>query len=284
MQVRARIEELSDALTSAERKICAALLADYPYAGLEPIQTLAEHTQVSSPSISRFVSKLGFQGYQDFQRALIAELRKGQLSPLELHHSGRQVHGEYLEDFAARAAELLSALPQTIATAQFDRLCKLLSDDKRAVYVLGGRISDSIALYLSRHLRQVRAQVFHLPADHETWPEYLLRMRPRDVLFLVDFRRYQANLAQLAALAAKKRNVQVAVLTDKWLSPAAKHASDVFAVPIDSGTMWDSYTPALALMEAVVTKIAEDNWPKARRRIEAWDAVRLNQGSNNDDY
>ena len=91
------------------------------------------------------------------------------------------------------------------------------------------------------------------------WPEHVLRMRSRDVVFLVDFRRYQKNLATLAGLASK-RGAQVVLLTDKWISPIAKHAGEVLAVPIESGTAWDSYVGAVALIEAMITRIAEQDW------------------------
>ncbi|MBL4892586.1 MAG: MurR/RpiR family transcriptional regulator [Rhizobiaceae bacterium] len=275
MQVRARIEKASKDLTAAERKLSTALLSDYPFAGLEPIQVLAERTKVSSPSISRFVNKLGFQGYQEFQRQLIDEMKEGQRSPVQVHGSGRPIHGEFLEDFMARATELMSASTQAITGAQFDRVCDYFIDKKRSIYVLGGRFSNSIAQHFSGHLRLSRADVFHLPTDPEVWPEYLLRMKPRDILFLVDFRRYQPNLVHLAKRASEKHGVQIVLVTDKWLSPASKHAAEVLAVPIESGTVWDSYAPALALMEAMLTRIAEDNWEDTRKRIEAWDDARL---------
>ncbi len=85
-----------------------------------------------------------------------------------------------------------------ISAGQFERVCQLLSDDKRGLYLIGGRMSDPIVQYLSRHLRQYRANVFHLPSDPEVWPEYLLRMRPKDILVTIDFRRYQKSLADLA--------------------------------------------------------------------------------------
>ena len=46
-------------LTASERKIANAILADYPFTGLQTIQELAERTGVSAPSITRFVSKVG---------------------------------------------------------------------------------------------------------------------------------------------------------------------------------------------------------------------------------
>jgi DNA-binding MurR/RpiR family transcriptional regulator len=283
MRVSERIEQMSKDLTSTERKLCTALMLDYPFAGLEPIQSLANATKTSPPTISRFVTKLGFQGYQDFQRHLIGELKEGQRSPVDLQQNTKAVHGAFLEDFLERASVVVKGTTTAVSEAQFNRICDLLSDKKRNIYVIGGRITDALALHLSRHLRQIRAKVFHVPPDPEVWPEYLLRMRARDILFIVDFRRYQNSLLALADKASNARNVQVVLMTDKWLSPISGQASEVLAVPIDSGTLWDSYTGALALLEALVTRVAEESWDQTKTRIEAWDSVRLNFGDDAND-
>lgn len=283
MQVRERIEQLSDDLTSTERKLSTALLLDYPFAGLEPIQELARVTNTSPPSISRFVTKLGFQGFQDFQRHLIGELKQGQRSPVDLQAVSAPIHGAFLESFLERASTVVKDATKAVSEAQFGRISDMLADERRRIYVIGGRMSDTLAQYLSLHLRQIRAKVFHLPSDPEVWPEYLLRMRPRDVLFIFDFRRYQKSLSALAQKASDKRNVQVILLTDEWLSPISGCASEVLAVPIDSGTLWDSYTGAMALTEALVTRIAGQNWDHTKARIEEWDSMRLDFGEHDDD-
>lgn len=274
MTIRHAIEAHADSLTQSERKLAAALLSDYPYAGLISIQELAERAEVSAPSITRFVAKIGLGGYQEMQRRLISELKEGDRSPVELHDGGTRIEGGYLDEFVTRAAAQLHSARDAITEGQFSRICALLGDPKRAVYALGGRISDTIAQHLSFHLRQARQGVFHLPRDPETWPEYLLRMRPGDVFFMVDFRRYQTNLARLAEQAARDRKAHVVLMTDKWLSPATRHASEVLAVPIETGTIWDSYSAALAVTEALATRVGEDNWDQTRARIEAWDAAR----------
>lgn len=283
MLVRERIEQISDDLTSTERKLSTTLLLDYPFAGLESIQELAKTANTSPPSISRFVAKLGFHGFQDFQRHLIGELKQGQRSPVELQASSAPIHGAFLESFLGRASGVVKGATKAVSEAQFERIADKLSDRKRNIYVIGGRMSDPLAQYLSRHLRQIRGKVSHLPSDTEVWPEYLLRMRTRDVLFIFDFRRYQNNLSVLAQKAIDKRNVQVILLTDEWLSPIAGQAHEVLAVPIDSGTLWDSYTGALALIEAIVTRIAEENWDETKNRIKEWDSMRLDFGDNDDD-
>ena len=284
MDVKSRIEDMSAELTATERRLSASLLADYPFAGLQPIQELAQKTQTSSPSISRFVSKLGFSGYQEFQRQLIGELKDGQRSPVDLQRTSVPVEGAYLTGFMERAQRIVEETAQTVTDAQFERVCTLLSDPKRSIYVIGGRMSDTLASYLSRHLRQIRGKVFHLPPDPEVWPEYLLRMRPRDILLVADFRRYQKSLTPLAANAQRNRNAQIILLTDKWMSPVAAHATEVVAVPIDNGTLWDCYTGAMALLEGIVTRVAESSWDKTKDRIEAWDANRIEFGAQDENH
>ena len=277
MSIRKRIEASSAALTQSERKLATVLLSDYPYAGLSSIQQLAERAEISAPSISRFVTKIGLSGYPEMQRLLISELKEGDRSPVEVHEAGQRIEGGYLAEFIARASRQMHSATDAITEAQFQRICALLADRKRSVFALGGRISDTIAMHLSFHLRQTREGVLHLPRDPEAWPEYLLGMRPGDVVFVVDFRRYQPSLAEFAERAARDRRAQVVLMTDKWLSPITRHAAEVLAVPIDTGTIWDSYTAALSVTEAMATRVAEEDWDKTRARIKAWDAARQSE-------
>lgn len=274
--VRSRIDESAPSLTPSERKLASVLLADYPFAGLLSIQELADQADVSPPSISRFTAKIGFSGYSEMQRHLLAELRAGNRSPVELQRAADRIEGGYLPGFLSRVAQQIQSASDAITEAQFQRICGLLKDPKRKVFGLGGRISDTLAQHLTFHLKQARPNVFHLPRDSEAWPEYMLRTDGGDLFFLVDFRRYETSLVRLAE-AATERKVKVILMTDRWMSPAKRYAAEVIAVPIETGTVWDSYAAGLAIIEALVTQIAEETWDLTRVRIEAWDAMRQAQ-------
>ncbi|MCR9136621.1 MAG: MurR/RpiR family transcriptional regulator [Alphaproteobacteria bacterium] len=275
MDLRDRIEQMSKDFTSAERKLASALLSDYPFAGLETIQSFAQKTHTSAPSITRFVQKLGINGYQEFQRQLIGELKESKLSPVQLRRGSMPVKDSFLREHLNDTSQIVASVSDGVTATQFERVCGLLADQKRAIYFLGGRISDPILQYLSRHLRQIRQNVFHLPADTEVWPEYLLRMRPRDIFVTIDFRRYEARLEELSAKIANKRGSQIILLTDKWLSPVARHANEVLTIPIESASAWGTYSGALALTEAMITYISEQDWDATEKRIGQWDALRL---------
>ena len=273
MNIRRKIEANATDFTPSERKLAAVLLSDYPYAGLIKMQELAARAEVSQPSISRFVIKIGLSGFPELQKHLVSELREGSRSPVDIHATSERIEGGYLNGFLARAAAQMASAGKAVTESQFEQICRLIADPKRSIFTVGGRISDTIAQHLSFHLQQSREAVYHLPRDPEVWPEYFLRMKSGDVLFLFDFRRYQQNLWQLAK-QAQAQKVQVLLMTDNWLSPATRHASEVLVVPIETGTIWDSYSPALALTEALVTRVAEKTWNETRARIEAWDDMR----------
>ena len=273
MQIRQQIENLADKLTPTERRLTSVLLADYPFAGLVSIQELSQRAQISAPSVSRYVNKLGCAGFHEFQQRLVKELKQSHQSPIDLRQDSAIDQTAPLASYLARVESLNAELVKRITPKQFERICAMLCDPKRRVYMIGGRMSDSIAEFFVRHLRQIRKDVFHIPSEQEIWPEYLLRIRPRDVVLIFDFRRYQTSLARLSEHVIARKG-QTIVITDQWISPAAKNATELVSVPIVSGTLWDSYLPAFALVEALLVPLAERDWEATKSRIAQWDSLR----------
>jgi DNA-binding MurR/RpiR family transcriptional regulator len=277
MNVRSSIEgKLSD-MTVAEHKLATTLLSDYPFAGLDSIQALASRSKVSPPSVTRFVRKLGCKGYLDFQRCLIGELREDQRSPAELQLSDDNIHSDQpqtLLQFINDASQLLKQLPTAVIESRFTHLCNHLADENRSVFVLGGHMSDPVLQMLSRHLRRSRRYVFHLSSDPESWPDDLLRMGRKDIFLTMDVRRYQQSLYELAKLVATDRKARVVLLTDRWVSPISEYAKDVFPLPIENGSAWDSYLCAIAFCEAIIKRVGDGNQSKTHRRLKEWDSLR----------
>src|SRR6185312_3160547 len=58
------------------------LVANYPLIGLRTVADFAARAGVSAPTILRFVSRLGFQNYPEFQSHLQEELAAQLQSPL----------------------------------------------------------------------------------------------------------------------------------------------------------------------------------------------------------
>jgi len=150
-------ERLGD-LTPSERRVARTLLATYPTAGLKSLPQLAEGSGVTGPTVLRFVRKIGFEGYPDFQRSLRSEVQartegletlcrtKGATPADDVLRQTQEAFGRAL-DATLTSASLLEELTGVVA---------LLSDRKRRIWFVGGRFSQLTATYLCLQMRFLR--------------------------------------------------------------------------------------------------------------------------------
>lgn len=243
-------------LSPAERKVARVLLASYPSSGFETIATLAERAAVSAPTVLRFVNRLGYSGFPDFQAALRAELETRNASPLSLYEATDDAgSADSAAGLMARSSKLFTAaVTQTLAETpphDLEHAIALLSDRKRRITVAGGRFTNLLAQYLGLHLMQLRDDVRFLPERAVERTVVLAALTRRDVLVIFDYRRYEQDKLAIAQLA-QERGGKVIVFTDTWLSPAASHAEVVFPSQVATPSPYDSLVPTLAVIETVV--------------------------------
>lgn len=256
-------------LTPAERKSARALLARYPWNGLEPLATFAHTAGVSHPTILRFISKLGFRGYADFQAKLRSDLEAQVATPLSKHRekqTSRAAAVDSLDEFSRRASENIRQTFASLPREEFEGVVNLLTAQTNRVYMLGGRLTDPLAIYLYSHLRILRPQVHHIVGPAISWAEYLLDMNRHTVLVVIDIRRYQDDVLQFAREAAK-RKAQVVLITDRWLSPIAGVSKHVLAGRVEMPSTWDSVAALTVIAEALVAAVNDRTWNYLQRRI-----------------
>ncbi|MEM7732409.1 MAG: RpiR family transcriptional regulator, partial [Pseudomonadota bacterium] len=69
-------------MTRSERQLSNVILDDFPVSGLCSITELAAKADTSTPTVGRFLQKLGFSGYGEFQTALRKELSEMISNPI----------------------------------------------------------------------------------------------------------------------------------------------------------------------------------------------------------
>ena len=260
--IRSRLGECSP----AERRVGRALLAAYPAAGLETVAALAARAEVSAPTVLRFLARLGFRGYPEFQRALRAELDERGTSPLSAYRPGPP-DGD-LERARQVLPEAVAATLADLPQGELDRAVRLLADHNTRVTAYGGRFSQLLAHYLVLHLMQIRGNSRLLPDRPVERVEALVDVGRRDVFVLFDFRRYEEPTLALAREVTAK-GARVILCTDRWLSPVAGLAEAVLSARVDSPSPYDSFVPALAVLETLVGTLLTRLGPTARDRLAA---------------
>ncbi|MFF9624714.1 MurR/RpiR family transcriptional regulator [Streptomyces griseosporeus] len=271
-EIRSRLGDLSP----AERKVARVLLAGYPSAVFETVATIAERASVSTPTVLRCASRLGYRGFPDLQAALRAELDARNASPITLYESaepsladGPDEGGDRGSRLEPRLALLQQALSQTfheLSPHEFETAAELLADPRRRVHLAGGRFTHLLAHYLGLHLMQVRDQVALLPDRDVERTSFLTQLARRDVTVVFDYRRYEDDLTVIAELA-RERGGKVVVFTDPWLSPASAHADVVLISQVASDSPYDSLTPTLGLVETLITAVLERLGPGAHQHM-----------------
>ncbi len=256
-------------LTATEKRAARALLDNYPMAALGTAAGFASEAGVSAPTVLRLVDKLGFSGYADFQARLREELEARLQSPLQRSGSGpRESESEahFLHRYAAQACENVMNTVRRLPATEIEAVGALLMDERRRVYLLGGRFSAALAKSFHAHLHAVRGNVQDISGQSAAWPEYLLDMRSRDVLVVFDFRRYQKDVIGFAE-DASGRGATVVLFTDQWRSPAAKVAGHVLSARIDTHSRWDSAVAPLLLVEVITALVTDHRWDSIQARI-----------------
>ncbi|MDN0085004.1 MurR/RpiR family transcriptional regulator [Crenobacter sp. SG2305] len=271
-----------DKLTPTERKISRVLLANYPVAGLETIAQLAARVEVSGPTVLRLVSKLGFDSYTAFQAALRGELEARLQSPLVRREVGMAAEGtDFLADFVRRQTELMQQTVANVSQAEFDGAVELLADPKRRVWLLGGRLTEPLAAYLAHHLKVVRSQVTLLRPLPTSWADNLVDMGKHDVLVVFDIRRYWQDAQRMAEMAAQ-RKVQVVLFTDQWLSPVSRCARYTLAAHTAGPAGWDTNTPLLMLVDALIAAVNTRHWGDIHERLHELERMRAELGEGDE--
>jgi DNA-binding MurR/RpiR family transcriptional regulator len=269
--VRGRLATLS----SAERKLARVLLASYPIAGLESVARFAERAGVSPPTVTRFITKLGFRGYPEFQEILRREVQARLSSPLARYRDDGQAPGtnNALSETLKVSSRNVDATLDLVSHHDFDEAVSVLADVRRRVMVVGGRVSAPLARYLTAQLHLLRPGVELVGSDRGAPAQQLIDMRKTDVLVVFDFRRYQADTIESARVAAG-RGSNVILFTDPWLSPASALARQVLVTSVETVGPFDSLVGAMAIVEALIAAVLRKLGPRAEARMQNLERLR----------
>ena len=268
--VAERIRSRFEHLTRAEHQLAGAMLENYPVSGLGSITVVAEASQVSTPTVARMARKLGFGGFPELQAQLRAELEATLSSPIAKHDrwAANAPDTHILNRFADAVTDNLRQTLAQIEPATFNAVAALLADRSRAVHVVGGRITRSLAEYFLTHLQVIRPGVALVPSNAAVWPHYLLDMKPGDLLVAFDIRRYENDILRFAEMSTAK-GAELVLFTDQWGSPAASLAAHAFHSRIEAPSAWDSSVVTLFIAEALIAAVQTANWDDTKARMSA---------------
>lgn len=264
------ISERIDTMPAGERRAAQTLIASYPLIGLKTVAEFSQQAGVSSPTILRFVARLGFQNYPEFQSALQDELAAQLQSPASRTTAAPSPLPASTVPIVETVLENIRETFRHVSNRQLSDIVDQLANSRSHIYLVGGRFTDPLARYMAAHLNLIRPNVTHLVGQESLWRDRLIDIGKRDTVLIFDIRRYQDSLVRFAE-KAHQRGATIILFTDQWLSPIARFARHVIAGRTAVPSAWDSTASLFVATETVVgalTQKLEDESAKRIREIE----------------
>lgn len=253
------IAAAGDRLTPTERRIAETVVAEPTLLAFGTVSDLAEVVGTSRPSIVRFATKLGFDGYPRLQDHVRRDLSTQLDRPSVRIRRGPDGH-------AVRHA-IEQSIESVFAAADGGRLADLAAPITAAerIWVLSGETSRAGAHALVSGLSMVRTGVRML--EERNLGRDLADTHPNDLLVVIDFPRYRSAVIRAARVLAADGG-EILAITDSPLSPLAQVTELWCAVEVPAIGPFDSSLPAVALAELLVMEVADQQQAGATARID----------------
>jgi DNA-binding MurR/RpiR family transcriptional regulator len=277
MTVRSLIEKHLPDFSSGDTRIARLILERYPISALGGIEDLARHSDVSAPTVTRFVKRLGFNRFTDFQRAIRLEVQDNEVSPLALlrKHQAKPVKSAQADrTMVEQLTTSLNRLLEAPVQKSLDRAAEIVGDTKARVFMLGGRWSSAVAQYAAFQLTSLRGEI-HVLAQQASGlrEDRIADFKRSDVLLAYDFRRYQPETIAFCQ-TAKQRGVRIVLFTDLELSPIAEVADVVVQVNVEINNPMDTFAVAIAATDALLSRLLKQLGPQASKRMAMLETLR----------
>lgn len=271
MSIQDLIAQIGDRLTPTERRIAELVLRDPTLLAFGTVSDLADQVGTSRPSIVRFATKLGFEGYTELQRSIRDDMSHQLTSPSQrIRQRGAEV-----ASIRNAIEEAIHATFQTLDDKRLNALAKPIAK-ARNVWILSGETSMAGAVVLHSGLSMIRPDV-HLVQEHSTGRE-LSSATKSDTAVIFDFARYRRN-SITAAMVLSDLGVSLVAITDGPLSPLATLTKNWCALDIPAVGPFDSSITSVMTAELLVSRVVIQLGKAAHDRIDRLEALWQSTGT-----
>jgi DNA-binding MurR/RpiR family transcriptional regulator len=265
-----QLSELFDGLrlTPVQRRIAAHIVEQGSQAAFSSSVELAEQVGVSQPSVTRLATALGYGGFGELQRAIQAVVLERQAPAAEPPAQNKMQRAvQHAIDGLARLHEQLADL-----TAIERAATTLVGSPVLPVY--GSRSAGALARHFDFFASKIHPDVRMLGGSHTELLDRLAFLSDlgASALLAVALPRYTRE--QMAVLrAAIAAGLQIVLVTDTPVSPAAELGTVVLTAPVSSDLVFDAAAAPLLLLAVLLEAMADAVPSRTRERLERFETL-----------
>ena len=244
------------------QQIAAFLTQNPNEIGVYSVNALAERCGVHASSLVRFAQFLGYRGFKDlqavFQRRLMTAAPgfEARAERLRAELGAKEVVGVrgLLRDTVVRDIAALEGLLAETDEATLERAVDVLAAAE-TIYLAGQLRSEPIVALMRYILTMLGRRAVLLDPAGGLATHMARLIGPGDALVAVSFRFYATEVVEIVADAAAA-GAPIVAITDSTLSPLAKSATALFAVPEPEYTFARSLAAPVCLAQALLLGLA----------------------------
>ena len=256
------IHERYDSMSKGYQAIALFLTQNPNDVAMQSVNAIAERCGVHASNFVRFAQALGYSGFKDLQELFQKRLStaapgfEARVKALESELGARKDRGEFalLRDLVVRDVASLEGLLADIDPDGLGKAADLL-EKADVVYLLGQLRSAPVVELLRYILTMLGKRCVLLDASGGLATHMARAMRTGDLLIAVSFRFYATEVVNIVEEAASRGAVVIAI-SDSTLSPLAKSAELLFAVPEHEYTFSRSLAAPMCLAQALTLALA----------------------------
>ena len=225
-----KITDLRDQLTPKGR-ILADHIIKYPRkAVFMPTRELAKSCNVSEATVVRFVSRLGYGTYSQFQQALrdYVDIEFTLLERLDMT-STEMPGSERFKRLMFQEMDNLKHLFKTLDMEIFNRVVQMLKKCPD-VYIIGSRMSYMFAYYMGWSLTRIRKNVRILKGSDTTTLDWLGMAETESVVVIIATSRYPNELIKIARYAMRM-GLKLILIADSAQCPLIPFSRESLIAP-----------------------------------------------------
>ena len=256
------IHDRYEAMSKTYQKIALYLTQNPNEVAVMSVNAIGEKTGIHASSFVRYAQSLGFRGFRDLQAVFQRRLTTAapgfdaRVKALEDELGAKEDRSDlgFLRDLVVRDLTSLQDLLATVSAEQISAAASLL-EAADTIYLLGQLRSAPVAELLRYMLTMLGKRTVLLDAGGGLATHMARAIRPNDLLFAVSFRFYATEVVNIVDAVAA-RGVPVLAISDTTLSPLAKSARVLFAIPEHEYTFSRSLAAPMCLAQALTVALA----------------------------
>lgn len=268
-----KIKDYYPSFSKGQKKISAAILKDYDKIAYMTASKLGRFVGVSESTVVRFANELGYDGYSDFQKAIL-DLVRTKLTPnqrIEITKM-RIGRGDILENVADSDIAKIRTTFDKIDRDAFFAACDAILSAKR-IFVMGARSSEPLAMVLKYNLSLIFDNVTLIaPRSTAEVFEQMFSINEDDLLVAFSFPRYSSKMVN-AVKFARQNKAKVIVFTDSKNSPLAEHATYLLTAQSDMASFMDSLVAPISIINAIIVEITARREGRIRDRFDRLEKI-----------